>query len=122
MASRSAAFHRQDPHRIRTNVRSEPFAKLLRRLRRAAHLTQEELAEKSGYSPDYVSMLERGLRAPAPLTIDVLAKALRLMDTDRAALLEAGDAIAVAPPPPIAEPSDLVGRDGDEAKALEILR
>jgi predicted ATPase len=104
------------------NVRPEPFSQLFRRLRRAAHLTQEELADKSGYSPDYVSMLERGLRAPPPLTIDILAKALRLKETERAALLAAGGAVPSSPPPPAVEPTDLVGRDADEAKALEILR
>jgi predicted ATPase/DNA-binding XRE family transcriptional regulator len=108
----------------------EPFSKLLRRLRRAAHLTQEELAERAGYSPDYVSMLERGLRSPPPLTIDILAKALRLEATDRAALLEAAGAAlpsfpepAPQTPPALAEPTpDLIGRDSDEATALDTLR
>src|SRR5262249_6017838 len=76
------------------NVPIEPFSTRLRRLRRAAHLTQEELAARAGYSPDYVSMLERGLRAPPPQTVDILAKALRLEATDREALL---DAAVVAP-------------------------
>jgi predicted ATPase/DNA-binding XRE family transcriptional regulator len=102
-------------------VGSEPFSKLLRRLRRAAHLTQEELAERAGYSPDYVSMLERGLRAPPPQTIDILAKALRLTDAHRTALLEAGEAVAAPPPPPVMDPTDLVGREADQSKALEIL-
>jgi predicted ATPase/DNA-binding XRE family transcriptional regulator len=101
-------------------VPSEPFSRRLRRLRRAAHLTQEELAARAGYSPDYVSMLERGLRSPPPLTADILAKALRLQDADRAALLEA-DAPR-PPPPPLVNPTDLVGRDADQARALEILR
>jgi predicted ATPase/DNA-binding XRE family transcriptional regulator len=102
-------------------VRSEPFPTVLRRLRRAAHLTQEELAEKAGYSPDYVSLLERGLRAPPPLTVDILARALRLKDGERAALLEAGGAVVSPPPPPVVEPTELIGREADEAKALEIL-
>jgi predicted ATPase len=96
----------------------------MRRLRRAAHLTQEELAEKAGYSPDYVSMLERGLRTAPPLTIDILSRALGVKDAERVALLEAGEALAVPAasiPPPIVEPSALVGRDGDEAIAVELL-
>lgn len=106
-------------------MQTEPFSKLLRRLRRAAHLTQEELAERAGYSPDYVSMLERGLRAPPPLTIDILAKALSLDAAVRALLLEAGGAVVtppVAPAPPPALLPELVGRDADEATALDILR
>jgi predicted ATPase len=82
-------------------VPSEPFSKVLRRLRRAARLTQEELAATSGYSVDYISMLERGLRSPTQDTIDVLTKALGVED-----------------PPP----SDLLGRDADEERALEILQ
>jgi predicted ATPase/DNA-binding XRE family transcriptional regulator len=103
-------------------VQTEPFPKLLRRLRRAARLTQEELAEKAGYSPDYVSMLERGLRAPPPLTIDILAKALRLEADERAALLDAGGAVAPALPAPAVPLPELVGRGADEATALEVLR
>ena len=106
----------QDPY----SVPSEPFSKRLRRLRREARMTQEELAAKAGYSTDYVSMLERGLRAPPPITVDILAKALALEEAEHAALL---DAIATAPhPPPVVEPTDLVGRDEDEAKALEVLQ
>jgi predicted ATPase len=121
IAERSVAFHRQDPYTIRTTLPSEEFAKVLRRLRRAARLTQEELAEKSGYSPDYVSMLERGRRAPSPLAIDVLAKTLGLSGGDRAALLEAGDVVSTLAPPQVVEATVLLGRDADEARALEVL-
>jgi predicted ATPase/transcriptional regulator with XRE-family HTH domain len=62
------------------------FGHLLKRYRRAAHLTQEELAERAGYSSHYVSMLERGVRFPQPLTVDVLADALALHQIERAAL------------------------------------
>lgn len=62
------------------------FGGLLKRYRRAAHLTQESLAERAGYSAHYVSMLERGVRTPLPLTIDLLADALALDATDREAL------------------------------------
>lgn len=44
--------------------------------RRAAGLTQEDLAEASGYSVAYVSLLERGARNPPVLTLANLARAL----------------------------------------------
>ena len=48
-------------------IDDEPtFGTLLKRSRRAAHLTQEELAERAGYSSHYVSMLERGGSLIAP--------------------------------------------------------
>jgi transcriptional regulator with XRE-family HTH domain len=34
-------------------------------LRKRAGLTQEELAEKVGYSLDFISMVERGINAPS---------------------------------------------------------
>lgn len=44
--------------------RAAVFGGLLKRFRRAAGLTQEELAARAGYSAVYVSMLERGRRPP----------------------------------------------------------
>lgn len=54
------------------------FAAQLKRARRAARLTQEQLAEKAGYSVSYVSMLERGERVPVRATVEILADALDL--------------------------------------------
>jgi transcriptional regulator with XRE-family HTH domain len=34
-------------------------------LRRAAKLTQAQLAEKSGYSIEFISLVERGINAPS---------------------------------------------------------
>jgi predicted ATPase/transcriptional regulator with XRE-family HTH domain len=68
-----------------------PFGSLLRRYRRLAHLTQEGLAERAGYSPDYVGMLERGVRRASPPTIDLLADVLALDAADRSALQRAAD-------------------------------
>ncbi len=66
---------------------STSFAHLLRRYRRAAGLTQEQLAEQAGLSARAVSDLERGEnRAPRRDTLDLLAAALRLSPDDRAAL------------------------------------
>jgi predicted ATPase/DNA-binding XRE family transcriptional regulator len=71
---------------------SEPllFADLLRRHRRAAGLTQEELAEAAGLGVRGVSDLERSLRStPRTETVLRLAAALQLGEHERAAFLAA---------------------------------
>lgn len=80
-----------------------PLGPLLQRLRTAAALSQEALAERAGLSVRAVSDLERGLRlAPRLETVRLLADALHLGEVDRAAL------IAAARPdlaPPLSPPS-----------------
>ncbi|MFC5176508.1 ATP-binding protein [Nocardioides taihuensis] len=69
---------------------SETFAARLRRLREAAGLTQEELADRAGLSSKAVSLLERGERTkPYPHTVSSLADALGLPEDERAALVAA---------------------------------
>ena len=46
------------------------------RLRQEAGLTQEQLAERSGLSQQYISGLERGRRNPTVVTLYELASAL----------------------------------------------
>jgi transcriptional regulator with XRE-family HTH domain len=46
------------------------------RLRNAAGLTQEQLAERSGFSQQYISDLERGRCNPTIVTLYELATAL----------------------------------------------
>ena len=66
------------------------FGDLLRRLRRAASLSQEALAERASLSRRGISDLERGARqAPRLETVRLLAEALTLGDADRVALLAA---------------------------------
>jgi len=61
-----------------------PFAELLRRFRDRAELTQEELAERAGISPDAVGLLERGeRRRPHTDTVARLAAALELVADER---------------------------------------
>ena len=99
------------------------FGGLLKRYRRAAHLTQESLAERAGYSAHYVSMLERGVRTPLPLTIDLLADALALDATDREALHTATRRVAPLPQPlhGIASSSPvLIGREQEHAQILAL--
>ena len=46
------------------------------RLRRAAGLTQEQLAERTGLSQQYLSGLERGSRNPTVVTLYEISQAL----------------------------------------------
>jgi predicted ATPase/DNA-binding XRE family transcriptional regulator len=74
---------------------NDAFREQLQRLRAAAGMTQEELAERAGLSRDAVSALERGRRRhPHPPTIAALAKALGLSES------EARELRATAPKPP----------------------
>ena len=52
------------------------------RLRKARGWTQEELAEHSGLSQQYLSGLERGRRNPTIVTIYELAQALEVSHLD----------------------------------------
>jgi non-specific serine/threonine protein kinase len=66
------------------------FGDLLRRHRRAAGLTQAELAERAGLSMRGINDLERGARtAPRKDTVTLLADALGLAPEERAALFAA---------------------------------
>src|SRR5262245_16441037 len=59
------------------------FGPLLKRHRRATHLTQAQLAERAGFSADYISKLERGARDPQRATVALLADAMGLSTSDR---------------------------------------
>jgi len=75
------------------------FAQMLRRFRRAAGLTQEQLAERADLSTRAVSDLERGENhAPRRHTLDALADALQLSPEDRAELDQAVKRAHAAPP------------------------
>ena len=69
---------------------SHTFAVLLRNHRRAAGLTQEELAERAQLSWRTISDLERGLKHPHRETSVLLAKALSLPTKELDAFIEAG--------------------------------
>jgi transcriptional regulator with XRE-family HTH domain len=102
----------------------------LQRLREAAALTQEELAQRAGLTAKGISDLERGARRrPYPHTVRSLADALELAEDERAALFaavpkrggttteEAVDVLALTLPVPS---TPLVGREREleEIKAL----
>ncbi|MGC2744423.1 MAG: helix-turn-helix transcriptional regulator [Candidatus Angelobacter sp.] len=59
------------------NLRSL-FGKRLRNLRLAARLTQEELAERSEISVDFLSLVERGRSSPSFENLEILASSLRV--------------------------------------------
>jgi transcriptional regulator with XRE-family HTH domain len=48
----------------------------VRRLRLAKSLSQEQLADDSGFSQQYISMLESGQRNPTVVSLYMLAQAL----------------------------------------------
>lgn len=104
-----------------------PFGERLRRLREAASLTQEELAERAGLTAQAVGALETGKRRrPYPATVRAIAEALDLSSADRADLAAAVasrhqqtviPAVANLPDVPI----DLIGRESERADVAEIL-
>jgi transcriptional regulator with XRE-family HTH domain len=54
----------------------------VRRIRTARGLTQEELSHLSGFTQQYISDLERGLRNPTVVTLFELGQALGATPTD----------------------------------------
>jgi transcriptional regulator with XRE-family HTH domain len=54
------------------------FGRSIRRLRKQRGLTQEDLAEKSRISRNYISDIERGVRNPGLLALVDLARALKV--------------------------------------------
>ena len=98
------------------------FGERLRRLREAAGLTQEELAERSGLTPNAIGMLERGLRRhPHPGTVRALTDALDLSGRQLEALIAsvprrgAAAQTPVTPPPILPDfpvpPTPIIGRE-----------
>ncbi|HWE63120.1 MAG TPA: tetratricopeptide repeat protein [Chloroflexota bacterium] len=105
---------------------------LLRRYRGQTGLTQEELAERSGYSTNYISKLERDQRLPPPVAIDRLATVLGLDAGERAALRaaraqtgqdQAQSRSASLPPMGLpTQATSFVGRHREIAAATALLR
>jgi transcriptional regulator with XRE-family HTH domain len=60
----------------------EVFARNLRRYRRAARLSQEELAHRSNLDRTYISSLERSVYAASIDVVDRLAVALEIQAAD----------------------------------------
>jgi predicted ATPase/DNA-binding XRE family transcriptional regulator len=110
------------------------FGALLRRLRKEAGLSQQELALRADLSLNAVNALERGVRKhPYPHTVRSLADALGLSEEERASLLAAipdrgKTASAVATPASALEgtlpspPTPLVGREKELGEIRDLLR
>jgi predicted ATPase/DNA-binding XRE family transcriptional regulator len=108
-----------------------PFGTLLRRLREASGLTQEELAARAALSAKGISDLERGARRrPHPQTVRALADALELSENERASLLATVPKRSGVPTTPMVVPestlpapsSPLVGRERDLGEINALLR
>ena len=64
---------------LESNTKSDiAFGRVLRRLRKASYLTQENLAFDATVARTYVSLLERGLRSPSLNTMLSLCKAMHI--------------------------------------------
>ena len=86
--------------------RTASFGEMLRRLRSAAGLSQEALAERAGLSRHGISDLERGARLiPRLETVRLLANGLGLGDADRLALLAAARPALLGHGPAAAAPA-----------------
>lgn len=107
---------------VATDDDRAPFGERLRRLRVAAGLSQEALAERAGLSAQAIGALETGKRRrPYPNTVSALADALGLSERERAALAEArvetaSPTVSTLPPLP-QRLAPLIGRE-EEVRAI----
>ena len=58
------------------------FKDKLRTLRGKAHLSQYELAERTGISQGAISLLESGANNPRPITVKMLANVLHVSENE----------------------------------------
>ena len=56
----------------------ENFGEMVRKKRKQAELSQEELAEKMGIHRTYMSFIERGIRNPSLLMVFKISRALKI--------------------------------------------
>ena len=66
---------------VKTNLKVK-FGRRLRQIRRLKNLTQEQLAEVTGISVEFVSNIERGINAPSFDTLEKLAEVLNVSYVD----------------------------------------
>jgi transcriptional regulator with XRE-family HTH domain len=59
-------------------VIQKQLGKRIAELRRAKGLSQEQLAAKTGYSTEFISLVERGLNAPSVAGLARIAKAMNV--------------------------------------------
>jgi transcriptional regulator with XRE-family HTH domain len=63
-------------------VLKKQLGKRIATLRQTAKLTQAKLAEKSGYSIEFISLVERGINAPSVDGCERIAKTLHISVKD----------------------------------------
>jgi transcriptional regulator with XRE-family HTH domain len=73
MAAKKSRAKKPSKPQVSSNV---DFGREVRRRREAAQMTLEDLANRSGLSPNYIGSIEIGKRDPSLSTMDALAKAL----------------------------------------------
>jgi predicted ATPase/DNA-binding XRE family transcriptional regulator len=123
------AVQGQEAEEVDTGTGST-FGDLLRRYRNSANVTQEDLAERAGLTPQAIGLLERGeRRRPHRYTVGKLAEALVLTGADRARFESAARSSparhASAPPSPSnlpVPPTPLIGRDEETTTVARLLR
>src|SRR5215469_5489166 len=106
-------------------VSRQSFAVMLKQLRAAHGMTQEELAERSGASVRSISDLERGIsRFPRKDTVQLLAEALQLTPDEATQLLALARAARFLPADPTAMDGSLpfVGRERECDEIIRRLR
>lgn len=64
------------------------FAKVLRKVRKQAGLTQEQLANNAGVDRTFISLVERGINQPSVRVLFRLAAALSISPTELINLTE----------------------------------
>ncbi|PMR61129.1 hypothetical protein C1A38_10610 [Verrucosispora sp. ts21] len=110
-------------------IGSSGLADLLRGHRRAAGLTQAELATRAGVGVRTVRDLERGRSSrPQRTTVNLLADALDLSGAARTAFVAAArkadggtSRAIVGSPAPVPPPPELIGRERDLAELVTLL-
>lgn len=60
----------------------QKFGQQLKKLRVEKNLTQEQFAKKCGLHKNYIGMVERGVRNPSLINIEVIAKGLEISISD----------------------------------------
>ena len=56
----------------------QKLGRRIAQLRQKAGLTQAQLAEASGYSEDFIGLVERGINAPSVSGLERIAKAIKV--------------------------------------------
>ena len=105
------------------------FGDLLRRYRDSANLTQEDLAARTGLTPQAIGLLERGKRRrPHSYTVGKLAEGLELTGSERARFESAARSSSArrvtASPPHYSLPiprTPLIGRDEEVTTVARLL-